>query len=66
MPGGVKFKNASHDIEIDTQPRHTYMPMAKPADANTEELWIQDMGADFNQECLSVGPAGKYDDPSCH
>ena len=47
-------------VALDVKPGHTYMPRAARSATGEVRIWMEDMGTDFDQECLGVLAAGTF------
>jgi hypothetical protein len=48
------------EVALDVKPGHTYMPRAARSATGEVRIWMEDMGTDFDQECLGVLAAGTF------
>lgn len=59
-PLGKEFRWEEAEVTLEAKAGHTYMPRAVRTPTGEVRIWMEDMGTNFDQECLGVFLAGTF------
>ena len=59
-PGRTEFRWEETELSLEAKAGHTYMPRAVRMPTGEVRIWMEDMGTNFDQDCLGVLLAGTF------
>jgi hypothetical protein len=58
--GRTEFRWEETELTLEAKAGHTYMPRAVRMPTGEVRIWMEDMGTNFDQDCLGVLLAGTF------